>query len=70
MKGCPYCGEDCLSWVTDEKPCISPVKVEEVYSGMRLWDSENKRWQKVLRVDLWKKIIKKKPNKFYKNKLK
>lgn len=69
MNGCPCCGEDCLSWVTDGKPCTPPVKVEEVYSGMRLWDNENKRWQKVLRVDLWEEIIKKKPNKFYKNKL-
>lgn len=44
---------------------MKPVKFEEIYSGMKLWDNENKRWQKVLRVYLWEDIIKKNPNKFY-----
>ncbi len=44
---------------------VQPVKYEELYSGIKLWDNENKRWQKVLRVHLWKKIIQENPNKFY-----
>jgi hypothetical protein len=47
------------------KLVMEPVKFEEIYSGMRLWDNENKRWQKVLRVSLWEKIIKENPNKFF-----
>lgn len=49
---------------------MEPIKFEEIYSGMRLWDNENKRWQKVLRVDLWEKIIQENPLKFYAKKLK
>lgn len=44
---------------------VQPVKYEELYSGIKLWDNENKRWQKVLRVHLWEKIIQENPNKFY-----
>lgn len=44
---------------------MEPVKYDEIYSGMRLWDNENKRWQKVLRVYLWEDIIKENPSKFY-----
>jgi hypothetical protein len=44
---------------------MEPVKIDELYSGMKLWDNENKRWQKVLRVYLWEDIIKKNPDKFY-----
>ena len=44
---------------------MSPVKYEEIYSGMRLWDNENKRWQKVLRVHVWKSILENNPDKFY-----
>ncbi|WP_010093100.1 hypothetical protein [Ornithinibacillus scapharcae] len=47
---------------------MDPVKFEEIYSGMKLWDNENKRWQKVLRVYLWEDIIKNNPNKYYKQK--
>jgi hypothetical protein len=44
---------------------VKPVKFDEIYSGMKLWDIENKRWQKVLRVNLWEDILKENPNKFY-----
>jgi hypothetical protein len=44
---------------------MKPVKYEDLYSGMKLWDNENKRWQKVLRVHLWEKILRDNPNKFY-----
>ena len=48
----------------------NPLTFEEIKSGMMVWDNDNKRWQKVLRVNLWESILKNKPNTFYKHKIK
>lgn len=47
---------------------MNPIKFEDIYSGMKLWDNDNKRWQKVLRVYLWERIIKDNPNRYYASK--
>lgn len=49
---------------------MNPVKFEDIYSGMKIWDNEKKHWQKVLRTYLWEDIIKKNPVRFYAKKLK
>lgn len=46
---------------------MKPLQFEEIYSGMQLWDNHKKKWQKVLRVYLWKDILEENPGRFYVN---
>jgi hypothetical protein len=46
-----------------------PITYEEIRSGMRLWNSKTKCWQKVLRTYLWKDILAENPDTYYKQKI-
>lgn len=45
-----------------------PLQFFEIKSGMELWDNKEKRVQKVLRAWLWKDMIIREPDRYYKKK--
>ncbi len=44
---------------------MGSVQFKDLRSGMRLWDNKERRWQKVLRVNLWEEILQDNPDRYF-----